>query len=84
MNEHDFQRLETKLDNLTEAVTKLVLLEERQSIMAKTVEKQQEEHEKIKEEIVKVEAKIDKWVNRGFGAYGVLILFLTYFKYFTH
>lgn len=81
MNEKDLERLEGKIDTLSEAINKLVLLEERQSLLVKQVDKLESQHDHTRDEIVRIDSKIDKWVNRGFGAYGILVMILTYVKY---
>lgn len=67
-------RLEAKLDSLTEAVTKLVLLEERQITQAQrltAVESKQENLETAQREL---EKKVDRLINRGVGIWAVVTI----------
>lgn len=57
---HEFERLEKKVDILLEAVAKLVLLEERQTVQADTIRA-------IEIKVDKMEKDLDKWVQRGIG-----------------
>jgi hypothetical protein len=67
-------RLEAKVDKLTEAVMRLVLIEERQSTQGErlsNVEVRLASHDTA---IQKTERKVDQWVNRGIGAWAVACL----------
>ena len=57
---HELERLEKKVDILLEAVAKLVLLEERQTVQADTIRA-------IGIKVDRVEKDLDKWVQRGIG-----------------
>lgn len=65
-----FSRLERKLDKLTDAVSKLILLEERQITQASrltAVEIKQSATEK----------KVDQWINRGVGMWALCAVIFT-------
>lgn len=65
MNPSDhFDRLERKVDDLTDAVTKLVLFEERQSVQALAITE-------LNSRTTAVEKKLDKWINFGCGAWAL-------------
>jgi hypothetical protein len=67
-------RLERKVDRLTDAVMRLVLIEERQSTQGERIgalEQRTSVHETIMQ---KTERKVDQWVNRGIGAWAVAVL----------
>ena len=69
MTDDDFKRLENKVDKLTDAVSKLILFEERQAIQGArigAVEAQLSVHDAT---LLRVDRKIDQWVNRGVGVW---------------
>lgn len=66
----EFNRLEAKVDSLLEAVTKLVLFEERQSVQAVAIMG-------ISVKLEKVEKDLDKWIQRGIGAWALVITLWT-------
>ncbi len=64
-------RLEAKVDKLTEAVMRLVLIEERQSTQGErlnSVESRLAGHDSA---IQKTERRVDQWINRGIGAWAL-------------
>ena len=69
MNDDDFKRLENKVDKLTDAVSKLILFEERQATQGErigSVEVKLGIHETM---IHRIDRKMDQWVNRGVGVW---------------
>ena len=69
MTDDDFRRLESKVDKLTDAVGKLILIEERQANQGArigAVEAQISVHDAA---LHRVDRKIDQWVNRGMGVW---------------
>lgn len=65
MTDDDFRRLESKVDKLTDAVGKLILIEERQAnqgVRIGAVEAQLSVQDAM---LQRVDRKIDQWVNRG-------------------
>jgi uncharacterized coiled-coil protein SlyX len=69
VSQDDFRRLETKVDKLTDAVQRLILIEERQSSQGERIGKCESAiavHDKM---IQKTENKVDQWVNRGIGVW---------------
>ena len=73
MTPSDFSRLEDKVDILTDAVTKLVLFEERQTVQALAINN-------LTIRTDAVERKLDMWINRGVGAWALLASVLAIFK----
>lgn len=93
MTPQDFSRLESKVDQLTDAVNRLVLIEERQMTQgqrigaleqrAAVLESAQVTAErnfanaiataeaKAAEATMRVDRKVDKWVNFGIGAWSL-------------
>lgn len=67
----DFRRLEEKVDKLTDAVMRLVLLEERQSNMSERIGVAEQRITTAEISIAKVDTKVERWINRGIGAWAV-------------
>lgn len=66
-------RLENKVDTLLEAVTKLVIYEERQSVQAKSIAD-------LTVRTTSVEQKLDMWINRGMGVWAVAAMAFAVYK----
>lgn len=68
---HDVVRIEGKVDQLTNAMTNLIRVEERQSNMSGRIDLLDGRIEANEKEVQAVKTKVDKWVNRGVGAWAV-------------
>lgn len=66
-------RLEKKVDTLLDAVTKLVLFEERQSVQSLAITR-------LADRTDDVEKKLDMWVNRGVGAWAIAAIAFTIYQ----
>ena len=64
--------LEAKIDKLSEAVTKLVLIDERQIIQGQRMGKIEEEIGKLRLELLQHERTVSKWLNFLWGAWVVI------------
>lgn len=69
MTDDDFARLERKVDKLTDAVTRLILIEERQSSQGERIGKCESSIAVHETMIHKTDRKVDQWVNRGIGVW---------------
>lgn len=67
----DFKRLEGKVDKLTDAVTRLILVEERQTTQGERIGKVEVTMAQHDVQITANRAEIDRWVQRGIGAWAV-------------
>ena len=67
----DFRRLEGKVDKLTDAVTRLILVEERQTTQGERIGKVEVTVAAHDVQITANRAEIDRWVQRGIGAWFV-------------
>ncbi len=67
-------RFERKLDQLNDAVSKLILLEERQITQAARLAVVESRIEHADSRISVTDAKVDKWVNRGWGIWAVVTI----------
>jgi hypothetical protein len=65
----DFLRLEAKVDKLTDAVMRLVLIEERQTTQGERIGQCETKIAVNEAAIAKAERKVDQWVNRGIGVW---------------
>lgn len=71
------QRLENKVDKLTDAVTQLVRVEERQINHGVRIGEVENKVTLLQHGVLAVERKVDQWVNRGIGVWGVALLVWT-------
>jgi hypothetical protein len=75
-NDQDFQRLENKVDKLTDAVMRLVLIEERQTTQGERIGACETKIAVNEAAIAKTDRKVDQWVNRGVGVWlAAMVLF---------
>lgn len=65
----DFKRLESKVDKLTDAVMRLILIEERQSSQGERIGKLETSHASLSTAQAKTERTLQMWVNRGIGVW---------------
>ena len=70
-------RFERKLDQLNDAVSKLILLEERQITQAARLAVVESHIEQNDARIAKTDAKVEKWINRGWGIWAVVTILAT-------
>lgn len=76
-NDSDFLRLEAKVDKLTDAVMRLVLIEERQTTQGERIGACETKLAVTEAAIVKTERKVDQWVNRGVGVWLAAVVLFT-------
>jgi hypothetical protein len=69
MTDDDFRRLESKVDKLTDAVSKLILFEERQATQGERIGNVEVKLGIHDATLLRVDRKIDQWVNRGVGVW---------------
>ncbi len=77
MTDEDFRRLESKVDKLTDAVTRLILIEERQSSQGERIGKCESALAVHDQAIHKTDRKVDQWVNRGIGVWAAAAMLFT-------
>jgi hypothetical protein len=68
----DLKRIETKVDKLTDAVTRLILVEERQTAQGVRIGALENKSVELDRDIREVDRKVDRWVNMGVGAWALL------------
>ena len=69
MNDTDFQRLEAKVDKLTDAIQRLILIEERQSSQGERIGKCETQIAVHDSAINKTDRVLHQWINRGIGVW---------------
>lgn len=73
MTDDDFRRLESKVDKLTDAVTRLVLVEERISNQGERIGKVEQKMAMTEVAHNKLDRKVEMWINRGIGVWGLAV-----------
>jgi hypothetical protein len=81
-SDEDFRRLESKVDKLTDAVMRLVLIEERQSTQAERIGKIEADITVLTAAQGRTERAVSMWVNRGIGVWGLAVALFTVFQVF--
>ena len=72
MTDDDFKRLESKVDKLTDAVGKLILIEERQANQGARIGAVEAQLSVQDAMLQRVDRKVDQWVNRGVGIWAAV------------
>lgn len=73
----DISRLEAKVDKLTDAVMRLVLIEERQTTQGERIGAVEQRQAAAEVAIAKTERMLMMWINRGIGVWAVAVLLFT-------
>lgn len=74
-------RLESKVDKLTDAVQRLILIEERQTTQGERIGKCESAIAVNEVTIQKVDTKVERWVNRGIGVWAVAVVMFTLLQF---
>jgi len=73
MTDDDFRRLEGKVDKLSDAVTKLVLVEERQTNQGERIGKLEQRVASVETASSKTDRTLHMWINRGVGVWALAV-----------
>jgi ABC-type transporter Mla subunit MlaD len=73
----DVRRIEARLESLTDAVTQLVRVEERQLNHAELIRQCVLKLETLSAAQTATDRKLDSWINRGIGVWGIAALIWT-------
>lgn len=73
MTDDDFRRLESKVDKLGELLTKMVLVEERQSNQGERIGRVEQRVSAVETSVSKTDKTLQMWINRGIGVWGLAI-----------
>ena len=74
----DLKRIETKVDKLTDAVTRLILVEERQTAQGVRITNLEDKTEDLEFKYNKVDRKVERWVNMGMGAWAIVVVIFAF------
>lgn len=74
----DLKRIETKVDKLTDAVTRLILVEERQTAQGVRITNLEDKTEDLEFKYHKVDRKVERWVNMGMGAWAIVVVIFAF------
>jgi hypothetical protein len=77
MTDTDFQRLEAKVDKLTDAIQRLILIEERQSSQGERIGKCEAQIAVHDSAINKTDRVLHQWINRGVGVWAAAAVLFT-------
>ena len=83
MTDDDFKRLEGKVDKLADAVTKLVLVEERQANQGERIGRVEQRVAAVETSSSKLDKKVEMWINRGIGVWGLAVTIFTLVQFGT-
>lgn len=70
----DLQRLESKVDKLTDAVTRLILVEERQTSQGVRLGEVEKRMSSTEATMTQVEKRMERWINFGAGAWALALV----------
>lgn len=76
-------RLEKKIDELSDAVLKLILLEERQITQAARLTAIEKYVNDVEKTALATEKKLDQWINRGVGIWAVAMVGASFVGFFV-
>lgn len=76
-------RLEAKIDKMADALGKLITLEERQVNMAEDFKELRGDVKALEAKIEATNDKVDRWVNRAYGAWAFFFLLVTVLEVYT-
>lgn len=80
--ESNLSSIERRLDRLTDAVEKLVLIEERQTAQAARIGQLEARVSECESSQRVTDAKVDMWINRGIGAWALAATVFSVLKTF--
>ena len=73
VSQEDFNRLEAKVDKLTDAISKLILFEERQATQGERIGRCETKLAVLEQQLNRVDVKVERWVNRGVGVWALAV-----------
>lgn len=82
ISQQDFERLENKIDQMAVALTKLILVEERQSTQGIRIGDTEKAIAILQSQYLTLDKKLDRWINMGIGVWGVILVIFALFKQF--
>lgn len=77
ISENRADQIERKIDKLTEAVQKLVLIEERQLTQGQRLGDVEKRQAVLETRHAALDKKVEAWINRGIGAWAIATIIAT-------
>lgn len=77
----DFRRLEAKVDKLTDAIQRLIIIEERQSTMGERIGTLESKVAVQDSTLHRIDRKVDQWINRGIGVWALAAAMITFLEF---
>ena len=81
MTDDDFRRLETKVDKLTDAVSKLILVEERLANQGERIGRVEQSVAVLETDLSATNRTLDQWINRGVGVWAAAAVLFTMIQF---
>lgn len=82
LHPEDFRRLEAKVDKLTDAIQRLIIIEERQSTMGERIGVLESKSAVTDTMVQRIDKKVDQWVNRGIGVWALAAALISFIEFF--
>lgn len=82
MSPEMFERLENKIDKLSEAVSRLIVVEERQLNQGERLGRCEGAVESVRTFAESTDRKVDQWVNRGIGIWALAVTLFAIYQAF--
>lgn len=73
VSHEDFKRLEGKVDKMSDAIQRLILIEERQTTQGARIGKVESAVAVHDNSIQRIDSKVERWINRGIGVWAVAV-----------
>lgn len=73
----DVIRLEETVRDLASAVKQMILIDERQKVQGERIGKLEKDNAALTKEVELLQRKVDSWINRGIGAWAVVVILAT-------
>lgn len=77
LDKADFDRLETKVDKLTDVVSRFLVAEERVSVQGQRIVVMEDRLKACELANTITDRKVDQWVNRGIGVWAFAAIVVT-------
>lgn len=74
----DLNRLEETVKDLASAVRQMILIDERQKVQGERIGDLEKQNAAQARELELLQRKVDSWINRGIGAWAVVVIMATF------
>lgn len=73
----DLLRLEETVRDLASSIKQMILIDERQKVQGERIGKLEQQNASLVKELELLQRKVDSWINRGVGAWAVVVVLVT-------